>query len=56
MKRKSANTDLHVYNMTQPPRKKQVAAVTEKKKLGFVFETLLTSVARDGEDSTWIET
>ena len=37
-------------------KKKQVAAVTKKKKLGFVCETLLTSVARNGEDSTWIET
>ena len=49
-------TLIYMYNMTQPPRKKQVAAVTEKKKLGFVFETLLTSVARDGDDFTWIET
>ena len=54
MIRKSATTDL-LHDIT-PLRKKQVAAVTEKKKLGFVFEALLTSVARDGEDSTWIET
>ena len=51
MIRKSASTDL-LHDIT-PLRKKQVAAVTEKKKLGFVFETLiLTSVARDGEDYT----